>query len=255
MARIIKYVLYDILRTKFIVLYAGLLLISTIAMFQIDSDPAKVVMSLMNIVLMVIPLISIVFTTIHFYNSYEFIELMLAQPVDRKVIFIGEYIAVMSSLCLAFLVGCGIPMVIKAAGPETLTLLFCGTVLTMVFVSLAMLASVLTRDKATAIGLALLFWFYFSLIYDGFLLWTIYAFADYPMEKVTLALIALNPVDLARVIMLLQLDISALMGYTGAFYKNFFGSGTGIILSTVVLCLWVVVPFAIAIRIFSRKDL
>lgn len=255
MHRIIKYIFYDMLRTRFIVLYTCLLFISTFALFQIDSDPSKVVMSLLNIVLMVVPLISIVFTTIHFYNSYEFIELMLAQPVDRKVIFLGEYLAVVSSLCIAFLAGCGIPILLHGASAAALTLLFCGVALTMVFVSLAFLASVLTRDKAKAIGIALLFWFYFSLIYDGFLLWFVYAFSEYPLEKITLTLIALNPVDLARVIMLLQLDISALMGYTGAFYKEFFGSNLGILLSTAVLALWIAIPCAMALRIFSKKDL
>lgn len=255
MTRIIQYVLYDILRTRFMLLYTALLFISTLAMFQIDNDPSKVVMSLLNIVLMVIPLVGIVFTTIHFYNSYEFIELMLAQPVDRKVIFLGEYIAVACSLSIAFLLGCGIPILLYGATPAAITLLCCGTVLTLVFVSLAFLAAVLTRDKAKAIGVALLFWFYFSLIYDGFLLWFVYAFSDYPLEKITLTLIALNPVDLARVIMLLQLDISALMGYTGAFYKAFFGSNTGIILSTALLALWIAIPCYLSLRIFSKKDL
>lgn len=255
MSRIIKYVFYDILRTRFILLYTALLLISTLALFQLDSDPGKVVMSLLNIVLMVVPLVSIVFTTIHFYNSYEFIELMLAQPINRKVVFAGEYLAVTFSLCLAFTVGIGVPMIIYGIRASGLTLLFSGIVLTMVFTSLAFLASVLTRDKAKAIGIALLFWFYFSLIYDGFLLWFVFAFNDYPLEKLTLSLIALNPVDLTRVIMLLQLDISALMGYTGAFYKNFFGSSFGIIFSTCILFLWAVVPFLFAIRIFSKKDL
>jgi Cu-processing system permease protein len=102
MTRVIKYVFYDILRTRFILLYTALLLVSTFALFQLDSDSGKVVMSLLNIVLMVVPLVSIVFTTIHFYNSYEFIELMLAQPINRKVVFIGEYLAVTSSLCMAF---------------------------------------------------------------------------------------------------------------------------------------------------------
>ncbi|MEO5600873.1 MAG: ABC transporter permease, partial [Cyclobacteriaceae bacterium] len=86
MTRIIKYVLYDLLRTRFILLYTLLLLLSTIVLFQFDSDPGKIVLSLLNIVLMVVPLVSIVFTTIHFFNSYEFIELMLAQPVNRTVI-------------------------------------------------------------------------------------------------------------------------------------------------------------------------
>src|SRR5574339_706822 len=100
MTRVLKYIFYDILRTRFILLYTAFLFISTFALFQLDSDSGKVVLSLLNIVLMVVPLISIVFTTIHFYNSYEFIELMLAQPVNRKVIFLGEYLAVASSLCM-----------------------------------------------------------------------------------------------------------------------------------------------------------
>jgi Cu-processing system permease protein len=255
MTRVIKYVFYDILRTRFILLYTVFLFISTFAMFQLDSDAGKVILSLLNIVLMVVPLVSVVFTTIHFYNSYEFIELMLAQPVNRKVIFLGEYFAVALSLCFAFTVGVGVPMVLYGGGIQGFTLLYSGLMLTLVFVSLAFLSSVLTRDKAKAIGIALLFWFYFSLIYDGLLLWITYSFADYPLEKITLVLVSFNPVDLARILMLLQLDISALMGYTGAFYKEFFGSNLGLIFSSGVLMVWVALPIVVALQIFKRKDL
>lgn len=255
MTRVIKYVFYDILRTRFIILYTVFLFISTFAMFQLDSDSGKVILSLLNIVLMVVPLVSVVFTTIHFYNSYEFIELMLAQPVNRMVIFLGEYLAVALSLCAAFTVGVGLPMVFFGGRLQGFTLLYSGLMLTLVFVSLAFLSSVLTRDKAKAIGVALLFWFYFSLIYDGLLLWIIYTFGDYPLEKITLALVSLNPVDMARILLLLQLDISALMGYTGAFYKDFFGSSLGMLFSTTMLFVWIIVPIAIACRIFKKKDL
>jgi Cu-processing system permease protein len=255
MARVIKYIFYDILRTRFIILYTAFLLISTFAMFQLDTDASKVVLSLLNIVLMVVPLVSVVFTTIHFFNSYEFIELMLAQPINRRSIFLGEYLSVAISLCFSFIVGVGVPCLLFGAGQSAITLLFTGITLTLVFVSMAFLSSVLTRDKAKAIGIALMFWFYFSLIYDGLLLWVVYTFSDYPLEKVTLSLIAFNPVDLARIIMLLQLDISALMGYTGAFYKEFFGSHTGMIFSTSILMLWIIIPLGIALRIFSKKDL
>ncbi len=255
MNRIIKYVFYDILRTRFIIFYTVFLLICTFALFQVDSDFGKVVLSLMNVVLMAVPLVSVVFTTIHFFNSYEFIELMLAQPINRRSIFLSEYLAVASSLCLAYVVGIGFPFLLYGAWQPIATLLITGVFLTLVFVSLAFFSSVLTRDKAKAIGIALLFWFYFSLIYDGILLWVVYTFSDYPLEKLTLALIAFNPVDLARIIMLLQLDISALMGYTGAFYKNFFGSNLGIIFSISLLMLWVLWPVLWAMRIFGRKDL
>lgn len=235
--------------------YMLFLLFSGIGMYQLDSDTAKVVLSMMNILLIVVPLVSVIFTTIHFYNSYEFIEMMLAQPVNRRTIFLAEYLAVSSSLCLAFLVGTGLPMVYYGIDESGITLLFAGMILTMVFSSLAFLSSVLTRDKAKAIGIALLFWFYFSLLYDAFVLWIVYSFSDYPLEKATLTLVSLNPVDLARILMILKLDISALMGYTGAFYKEFFGSSKGFIFSSTILLLWIFIPVFAAIKIFDRKNI
>ncbi len=87
----------------------------------------------------------------------------------------------------------------------------------------------------------------------GLLLWVVFSFSDYPLQKVTLGLVALNPVDFARIILLLKLDISALMGYTGAVYKNLFGSHWGMIFSAAVLLLWTTWPMLLGMRIFSRK--
>jgi hypothetical protein len=38
---------------------------------------------------------------------------------------------------------------------------------------------------------------------------------------------ALNPIDLGRILFLMKFDIAALMGYTGAVFQRFFGSGLG----------------------------
>src|SRR5690606_36721215 len=103
------------------------------------SDPGKIILSLLNIVLMVVPLVSIVFTTIHFFNSYEFIELMLAQPINRRIIFLSEFIALALSLCLAYLIGVGLPIVLYGAFSSGIALLFSGLMLTLVFVALAFL--------------------------------------------------------------------------------------------------------------------
>ncbi len=255
MIRIGKYVLYDIVRNRFVILYALFLLVITLSMFSLDSDPGKSTLSLLNIILLVVPLVSIIFTTIHFFNSYEFIELLLSQPVNRRTIFLAEFFSVAFALSCAFLIGVGLPMVLLNFNESSLYLILAGLLLTLVFVALAFAASVSTRDKAKGIGVALLFWFYFTLIYDGLVLYIIYSFSDYPLEKVTLVLVSLNPVDLARIIILLKLDLSALMGYTGAFYKSFFGNSTGIIYSCLFLLLWIVAPLLIALRRFSHKDI
>lgn len=252
--RITKHALYDILRNRFVLLYALFLLVITFSLFSLDSDPGKAVLSLLNIVLMVVPLVSIIFTTIYFFNSYEFIELLLSQPIDRKVIFFSEFLAISAALSAAYLIGVGVPVLVLG-GLGAAYLILAGLLLTWVFVSLAFAASVSTRDKAKGIGMALLFWFYFSLIYDGFILYLVYSFSDYPMEKLTLALISLNPVDLARIVILLKLDISALMGYTGAFLKNFFGTNLGLVYSLIMLVLWSLIPLLLALRKFLRKDI
>lgn len=255
MIKIGKYILYDMVRNRFVIAYTFFLLLVALSMFSLDSDPGKSTISLLNIVLLVVPLVSIVFTTIHFYNSYDFIEMLLAQPVHRKTIYFAEYGAVSIALSVAFLTGVALPLCIFNLNESTRYLILIGVMLTFVFVALAFAASVATRDKARAIGMALLFWFYFAIIYDALVLYIIYTFSDYPMEKVTLSLVSLNPIDLARIVILLKLDVSAMMGYTGAFYQNFFGSGGGIIYSMLVMIIWVLLPLMMAQRKFCAKDI
>jgi Cu-processing system permease protein len=51
-----------------------------------------------------------------------------------------------------------------------------------------------------------------------------------------------NPIDLSRILILLKLDISALLGYTGAVFKKFFGTNFGLIISFAAMILWIVLP-------------
>jgi Cu-processing system permease protein len=255
MLRITKYVWADILQNRVVLAYTAFLLAVSFALFSMDSNPAKGLMSLLNIVLMVVPLISIIFTTIHFYNSYEFIELLLAQPIRRSHLLLSEYVGVASSLTMAFLIGVGIPVAVFAGTTTGLFLVGAGISLTLIFVSLAFWASVLTRDKAKGIGVTLLLWFYFALLYDGLVLTILFSFSDYPLEKLMLVLTTLNPVDLARIVVLLQMDVSALMGYTGALYAELLGSTLGMVYAGLILVVWALVPLWGALYLFRRKDL
>jgi Cu-processing system permease protein len=255
MMKLSKYVLYDILRSKIILAYTLFLLVVSVSMFQMEENSSKAMLSLLNIVLIVLPLVSLVFTTIHYYNSYEFIELMSSQPMSRTRILLSEYAGVSISLLSAFLVGVGIPVLLFSADATGYALLFTGFCLTLVFTSIAFLASVMARDKARGIGFALLLWFYFALIYDGLVLIILFSFSDYPLEKLTLLLSALNPIDLGRIFIMLKMDVSALMGYTGALYKDFFGSSTGVLFTAGIMMIWIIVPAWLALRKFRKKDL
>jgi len=255
MLKLTKYVLYDILRSKIIIGYALFLLVISVSMFQMEENGSKAILSLLNIMLIVVPIISMIFSTIHYYNSYEFIELMLSQPMSRTRILLSEYVGVAGSLLAAFFVGIAIPILIYSPGATGMAMIFTGSSLTLVFSSLAFFASVKSRDKARGIGVALLLWFYFALIYDGFILLILFSFSDYPLEKLTVVLSSLNPIDLGRIFIMLKMDVSALMGYTGALYKDFFGGSMGMLYTTVVMFLWIAIPLRLAVSSFKRKDL
>lgn len=255
MKKIIKYILLDILRNKIIIGYTLLLMVIAFSLFMMEDNAAKAMLGLMNITLLIIPLVSSIFCTIYLYNSAEFIELLVAQPIRRTKLLSGIYLGLVASLSIATIIGIGIPVVLYSADASGFTLLATAIALSIVFASLALLAAVLTRDKARGIGLALLLWFYFSFIYDGLVLMVLLQFADYPMEKAMLGMSMLNPIDLGRILLLLQLDISAMMGFTGALFRSFFGSSQGMFFAAINILAWMVIPALLAIRKFTRKDL
>jgi Cu-processing system permease protein len=235
--------------------YTILLCIISVSMFWLESSSDKGLLSLLNITLLFVPLVSLIFSTIYYYNSQEFMEVLLAQPIHRKKLVLGLYLALSISLSLAFLIGAGIPVLLYNGTTTGLMLVAVGLLLTFVFVGLAFLSSVFTRDKAKGIGLAILLWFFFAVLYDGLVLLILFAFNEYPLEGATLFMTALNPVDMARISLLLHMDISALMGYTGAVFQDVFGAGYGIPLTICILLCWMVIPFWFAMRKFVRKDI
>lgn len=255
MRTIVKYVLLDLLRNKTIIVYTVILLALSISVLGMDSNSSKGVLSLLNITLLFVPIISILFSTIYFFNSVEFVELLLAQPIKRRTMLLAEYTGVSFALGIAYLVGVGLPVSILCSGIIATTLIISGLFLTLIFSSLSLLIFVLFKDKTKGIGAAIITALFFTLLFDGLLLAFIYSFSDYPIDKPLLGLISLNPVDLGRILVLLQLDVAVMMGYSGALFKKFLGSATGSVYTIACMLFWVVVPLLFTLRIFKKKDL
>ncbi len=255
MKKIIKYVTGDLLRNRIVLVYMSILFITTMSVFSLEDNSSKGLLSLLNIVLLIVPLVCIIFSTIYVYNSSEFIELLVSQPLKRKTIWLSLYAGLVASLCIAFMIGAGIPLLIYQ--PNIIGMLMClvGMFLSVIFVGIAMLAAVRTRDKAKGVGVVILLWLYFSLLFDGLVLLLLFQFADYPMEKPMIGISALNPIDLGRILIMLQMDVAAMLGYTGAVFKEFFGSFTGMAFAAAVLLLWIAFPIYWSLKKFKSKDL
>ena len=174
-----------------------------------------------------VPLLSIIFSTIYVYNSAEFIQLLVSQPIKRTTLLGSIFSGLAASLVIAILIGIGLPVLLHGHSGVGMILVVVAALLTVVFVALAVLASVITRDKAKRIGMAILMWFYFAIIFDGLVWFLLFQFADYPLENVSIALTALNPIDLSQILVFLQMDVSAMMGFTGAIFKEFFDGTAG----------------------------
>ena len=255
MNRIIKIILLDILKNKIVLAYTLILAVLSWSSFTLEDNSAKGILTVLNVILFTVPLVSILFSTIYLYNSAEFIELLLSQPVKRRKIWLSLFFGLSLAMVLAFFVGAGIPLLVYSPDGVGLMMLIVGSLISLVFVALAFLSSIMTRDKAKGIGIAIMTWLYFALLFDGLVLFLLFQFSDYPIENAMVGVTALSPIDLARIQILLHLDVSAMMGYTGAIFKDFFGTTVGLIVSFLSLCLWAVIPFFISLRKFNRKDL
>ena len=255
MNRIIKFVVLDILNNRIVLVYTFILAVLSWSVFSLEDSSTKGLLSLLNIILLIVPLVSIIFTTIYLYNSAEFIELLLSQPIQRKKIWLSLFVGMSVSMVLAFVIGAGIPLLIYEASSVGFMMLGTGCLVSVVFVAIAFLSAIITRDKAKGIGISIMLWLFFALLYDGLILFLMFQLSDYPIEKAMVGISALNPISLARILILLHLDVSAMMGYTGAIFKDFFGTTTGLFISFFLLILWVIVPFYISLLKFKKKDL
>ena len=257
-AKLLKYELRDLFRGRWLLAYALFFLAVTEALFRFGGTGGQVLLSLTNLVLILIPLVCTVFGTVYVYHTRAFTELMLTQPVKRSHLFAGLYGGLAVSLSVGFLAGTTLPFALHGVGAghgrALAVLAGSGVLLTLVFLALAVWTALRFEDRMKGLGTAIGVWLFFALIYDGLVLLVVNAFAAYPLERPLLALTFMNPVDLARVLLLLHLDVSALLGYTGAVFERFFGGAWGTALTAGALAVWVLVPLGLALRRFERKD-
>ena len=200
--------------------------------------------ALLSAVTLLVPLCCLVFGTLYFYQSRGFHELMFAQPIGRAPLCLGQYFALSSALGLAFVLAAGIPMAaygFSTNGDIGLLAVFVGggLLLHLAFLALAFWIAVSIEDRLRGFSTSLLIWIALVFGYDALVMGLVMRFSDYPLETGVLAAMLLNPVDLERVLVLMHLDTSALLGYTGAAFQKFFGTRSGTWISLGALSAWI----------------
>jgi Cu-processing system permease protein len=160
MGKLVKFIAADILKNRIVLVYTLILAVFSWSVFSLEDNSTKGILTLLNVILLTVPLVSVIFSTIYLYNSAEFIELLLSQPVARTKIWLSLFIGLAFSLSLAFFFGVGIPALIYAPGEIGWMMVLVGIFISVVFVSIAFLCAILTRDKAKGIGLSIMTWLF-----------------------------------------------------------------------------------------------
>lgn len=257
--KVAVYEIRDVVRSRWLAGYTLVFLVLTDSLFRFGGGGEKALLSLVNVVLFVIPLVTLMFSTVYLYHAREFIELLLAQPIKRSQVYLGLYVGLSAPLSASFVAAVALPFIIhhglSSSQPGTFAaLLVAGVALTLVFSALALLITAYTEDRIKGLGIAVALWLLMAVLYDGLVLLFVALMSDHPIEHALLALMLANPVDLARVTLLLQFDVSALLGYTGAVLEKFFGRAIGVTTTLFALTLWVIIPLFNGLRAFQKKD-
>ncbi len=258
MLTVLRFNLHELARNRWLGAYALFFGAIGWALFYFGAAPDQAAASVLDLVVFLVPLVSLTVGVLCFYSARDYADLLLTQPISRRTVFAGQYLAAALSLAVPFAVGLGVPFLWygshERAMETLLLLLLAGLMLTLICVALAFLISVGTENRLGALGGALVVWLFFVVIYDGLLLVLIMAFPNYQLGRPLAGLVLLNPFDLARIVILLRLDIAALMGYTGAIFQQFFGATRGLVIALTALSLWTVLPILLGAIAYARRD-
>ena len=222
---------------------------------------ARVTASLLNLVVLVVPLFSLLVGTSEITGRTHQFSMILAQPVGRRTVLLGTYLGVAGALLAAVGMGLGGAGLVIALRTDTaalggyLVLLATTAALVLAFLALSFLLGVVFLDRLKALGAALVVWFVAVIGYDLALIGLTASLRGLPLKTILLPAILLNPVDLTRVLVTLAAGRGALFGPAGANLVDTFGAPGGAAVAGAALLLSLTLPLMLAVVTFRKRDL
>lgn len=227
-------------------------------------DFARTSASLVQVVVLVVPLASLVMGVLTVAPERGASELLFAQPISRHVVLAGKLIGSLAALTIAELAGFGVAgiVIFAGAGDEGAAgyaIIVLGAVLlTAVSLAVAALlaATAVGRRRVRALAGAVVVWLVAAVLLDLAALGVASLLPSALASRVLMVSVIVNPAAAVRTASLLAIEGTAAFGAASLALMRFTGGGLG---TAAVLCgsvaLWIVVPSAIAARRLARVDL
>lgn len=215
--------------------------------------------SLINLVLLFIPLIAIITGGVSISNEREngTLPYLLSHPISKNEIFVGKFlgllIAIWSSILLGFgLAGIGVAIIGEQGDISgyLLTVLL-SALLAACFLSIGFLVSVYSGKASKAIGISVFLWLFFIILGDLGIMGTTVAM-DLGIKQV-FALALLNPTEVFKVASVLVLSPRfEILGPVGVYAIRTFGQQGVFYLLFSIMILWTLIPFGYGYLVFTR---
>jgi len=218
--------------------------------------------SIINLGGFLIPLFALLLGVFSFLTHREYLEIMVTQPISRSQVLGGKYLGLVMTVVAASALGFGLPGVIVAltigaegAGRYLVVVLY-SCLLAIVFAGISVLISLLAKRRQVALGIAIGVWILFEILYGVLMLSTTLYLSPGVLKTTLLLGLFGNPIDIARVLSLLQVGGPHLFGPAGATLIKLTGSATlATAWGVLGLLVWIAAPLLISMRIFKKQDL
>jgi Cu-processing system permease protein len=226
-------------------------------------DFARTAASLVQLVLLLVPLTSLLIGVLSLAPERGAAELLFSQPVSRRTILLGKLLGLFEALVGTQALGFGAAglVIFSQSGNEGLSgflMLFgASVVLTAIFLGVAALlaATAIGRRRTRALALALVVWFVAVVLFDVTALGLASLLPSGPASRVLIVGVLVNPVDAVRTATLLGIEGAAAFGAASlAFLRFTRGPWGAAALLGLSLILWIVAPTLAAIERLRRTD-
>ncbi|GAB4577239.1 MAG: ABC transporter permease subunit [Rhodothalassiaceae bacterium] len=225
------------------------------------SGLSVLVVSLASLTIFLLPLIALLLGHDAIAGEAErgTLALTLSCPVSRRTLLLGKFLGHFAILALAATLGFGAAAITVLTGEgaadgggfaDFLGLLVSALLMGAAFLALGTLASVLVRERMTAVGLAIGIWLVFVIVWDLALLGILVAWGEVLPEWIVSTMILLNPADVFRLLNLTASEATGLASGIGPA-----GAGLAPSLLWGALLLWLAAPLALAIHALDRKEI
>lgn len=207
--------------------------------------------SLVSLVIYLIPLIALLlgFDAIVGERERGSLDLLLSMPITRLELLLGKYLGLAAALTLSTLLGFALVAALlwQQLGQASLFhyagFMLSAVLLGLAFLSLAVMLSVLARDRAQASGLAIALWFFFVLVFDLLLLGALVLTGGRYGAGIFPYLLLLSPADVFRILNIFSMeDLRSLYGLGTLVPRSF---GNPLVMGCVML-VWIIAPLGIA---------